>query len=467
MNIHVKPFCTPKGYYVYDRETNSILEVTGDEFIAFLRIQEKSATKQDFEMLCKFQEKGFCMESKLKAIQHPQSDIAKYYLENRIEKITLQVTQNCNLRCSYCAYSDSYFQRSHSNMVMTYDTMVRSVEFLMRHSSNSPTVDIGFYGGEPFLEFENIKKLVEYIMENYPFKEITYSITTNGTIFTDEIISFLEKNDFGVTISIDGPREVHDKNRKFVDGTGSFDTIMKNLQYIKERALEFYRRISFNTVLAPGNDHKCINDFYDASEMLEDNQLFASTLSEFGSKEKIQYDELFYISYNIQRTKMLLAELGMISQEKIPKIVSQEMAFIAHTYDGLGRMYELGGIAHPGGPCIPGAKRPMIDVNGAIFPCERVSESSLAMEIGHIDRGFDMDKVSAVLNIGQLTEDECINCWCFTHCSLCAAAADDSECLSRETKLKYCVGVENGALDKLITICLLKENGYDFSELAR
>ena len=463
MNIYIKPFSTPMGNYIYDRETNAILSLNDEEYAAFQRIYERQANESDLELLKVFQERGFCKESKLERIEHPANRFLEFHLENKIEKMTLQVTQNCNLRCSYCTYSGMYEQRGHSNKTMSYETMKKSVDFLMRHSTNVKTVNIGFYGGEPLLAFEDIKNLIGYIKQQYPYKEVTYSMTTNGTIFTDEIIQFLSDNKISLSISIDGPKELHDKNRVFASGEGSFDTMMENLLYIKDKNPEFFKRISFITVIAPGNDYQCVDDFVNASDLIEENTFMSMTLSEFNSKEPIEYDELYFIHFQIQRTKMLLSALGSISKEQVSKLHALEMAELERFHKDLGAM-NITTIAHPGGPCIPGAKRLFVDVDGILYPCERVSEASESMRMGDLDSGFDLDKARAILNIGQITTDECLRCWNFIHCGMCAAAADDTEKFSKDEKLARCGEAASRTLATLKTICLLKENNFNFEK---
>ena len=108
--------------------------------------------------------------------------------------------------------------------------------------------------------------------------------------------------------------------------------------------------------------------------------------------------------------------------------------------------------------------RPFVDIRGRIYPCERVNESA-NMQIGHIDSGFDISKIDAILNIGRLTETECKGCWNFFLCSLCVAACDGGDKLCRETKLKNCERAKSTTFDILLKICLLVENGYDFDKL--
>lgn len=334
----------------------------------------------------------------------------------------------------------------------------------MERSDGVERLNIGFYGGEPLLEFQKIKRALEYINEKYSGRKVDYSLTTNGTILNDEIIHFFITNDFNVMISLDGPKEMHNENRVFENGNGSFDKIMENLRYVKDSYPEFFKKISFNTVVPPGNDYKCINDFFSANEVLEDNNLSRSTVSMWNIKGEVSYDDKYFITYKYQSLKILMAALGLYSKEKISRLFATDFVEIQRFYDNLGKILICTKCAHPGGPCIPGARRPMVDIYGNIFPCERVSEQSSVMKLGDIYTGFNVNKVNELLNIGKLTQNECINCWNFAHCGLCATAADVQGSLSKEKKLSFCSNSKRATLNTMKSICLLKEFNYDFEE---
>jgi uncharacterized protein len=464
MKVIIKPFKTPFGNYVYDRETNSIISVSTEDYGSFERISQEKESESDLIVLSKFQEKGFSKNSQLKNIEHPQDKVLEFHLKNRIEKITLQVTQNCNLRCGYCSYSGLYNQRSHTKNVMSLDVMKKSVDFAIKRSTGTGRLNIGFYGGEPLLEINNMEKLIEYIKENYHGKNIEYSITTNGTVFNDKNIQFLKDNNFSVMVSLDGPKELHNMNRVFVNGEGSFDKIMENIRYIKNTYPSFFKKISFNTVISPESDYKCINDFFDTTDIIEDNSLSRSTLSEYNIKDSITYEDMYFITYKSQRVKILLGAIGLYDRKKISKLFMKDFQRIIRFYVELGQMSMIPATAHPGGPCIPGSRRPLIDIDGNIYPCERVSEASDNMRIGDIYSGFDIEKIRKILNVGKVTENECLGCWNFLHCGMCAATADDTHEMSREKKLTYCNGSMSNTLTTLKSICFLKENNYNFKE---
>ena len=467
MAVVIKTFSTPGGMYVYDRETNSLLSVSKEEFDACQRVEANTAGEADWDLLKRYTERGYLKESCLKGIEHPASSFIPFHLDKHMIQLTMQVTQDCNLRCSYCTYGGGYsHQRTHSNKRMTLSTMKKCVDFIMARSTGVDEICIGFYGGEPLLEYDNIKKCVAYVNEKYCGRSVRYTITTNGTCIDDDMLQFVNASDININISFDGPRELHDMNRKYEDGTGSFDGIMRNVAYIKEKFPHLYGKISFMTTIAPGVDFSCINDFFNVEDVLAGSSYRYNTVSEISAKEKMNYDDMYTTTYNYQITKVLLAALGMYSNEKVSKLFASQLSSIEIRYSSLskGGMLEK---SHPGGPCVPGAMRPFIDVDGNIFPCERVSEGSEVMQIGHIDTGFDKNKIHEILNIGQLTIDECSSCWSFTYCGLCAAACDDGSSLSRETKLGNCESVKNNALNSLATICLLIENGYNFDKKQR
>ena len=183
---------------------------------------------------------------------------------------------------------------------------------------------------------------------------------------------------------------------------------MENLLYIRDKYPDFFRKISFNTVVAPGTDFRCVNDFFDANDIIQDNNLRMGIMNDFYVEEPIQYDDLYSINYKVQRTKLLLSALGLINKNKVSRLFIHEIPKILRMHKELSGINGLARITHPGGPCIPGARRPMIDVDGNIFPCERVSEESEIMKIGNIYSGYDLEKARVVLNPGKVTADKCI-----------------------------------------------------------
>ena len=120
---------------------------------------------------------------------------------------------------------------------------------------------------------------------------------------------------------------------------------------------------------------------------------------------------------------------------------------------------------HHGGPCLPGIMRLFVSTDGRLFPCERVSCEIDFFEIGSLDKGFNFNKMRALLNIGKVTKDECINCWNLPNCTMCAGEIDfkDGHTLQREEKAKLCALKKQRVEQQIYEQCVLKEYGYEIA----
>jgi uncharacterized protein len=146
-----------------------------------------------------------------------------------LNDIELFVTETCNCKCDYC------FVRDKSPKSMSKDVALASVDYLLKESGKTKDLNITFIGGEPLLEFDLIKTVIEYVdsLKLPSEKKISYSLTTNGTIANHEIFSFF-KGRFNLLLSIDGDKFSHNMHRTFTDGTATFDKIMANLELLKQ-----------------------------------------------------------------------------------------------------------------------------------------------------------------------------------------------------------------------------------------
>ena len=152
--------------------------------------------------------------------------------------ITLEVNQICNLRCTYC-----YLGRK-TNQKMSEQIAYKGLEiaFLNAENHRDRRLWLDFVGGEALLSLSFLKHLVDYI-EGQALKRnilVTYSITTNGTILNDEILAWLIKYRIHLKVSIDGDEETHNKNRKRIDGVGSYSNIIDHISYA-----EYYMPVAY------------------------------------------------------------------------------------------------------------------------------------------------------------------------------------------------------------------------------
>lgn len=437
-NYHIRLFKMPIGYYCYDVNTNSIIKVSEKLFNSLMNNELNAEVKYELDQL---KQNGFLKEKRPTKIEHPYLNNLKYYLSNKLDKITLQVTQKCNFRCSYCIYSESTndLQRSHANNVMKLEDALKSIDFLISNSCDSDSVDLGFYGGEPLLEFDLIKSCVEYVKSNYPEKKMTFSITTNGTIINKEIMDFFVKYNFYPLISIDGPKHIHDRHRRFAaNGKGTFPILEKNIMFMKKNYPDFMNQISFNAVINPQDDFSCTDKFFNDFEELKDSMVRSAVIDDMYSFEKNFFSDSYIESNNYEIFKAYLYALGRYERSKVSRIAIQNLDDIIKLKSFLGVSNELPESMSHSGPCVPGQSRLLVTTSGEFFPCERVSELSSVMKIGNLHDGFDFDAASKILNIASITSEECKNCWVINHCIQCAKHADNIDSFSKELKLSYC-----------------------------
>ena len=146
-------------------------------------------------------------------------------------KVQLSITEQCNLRCEYCYYKDVHARCD----VMSDDVMEATVRLAFEKAIKikRESMNITFFGGEPLLRFDFVKKTVKFtkklmkeLRPQLPKKfQLGYSINTNGTLFTDEIVKYLKREKFTVFLSLDGPQKRHDISRRTINGSGSFKAI--------------------------------------------------------------------------------------------------------------------------------------------------------------------------------------------------------------------------------------------------
>ncbi len=155
--------------------------------------------------------------------------------------LVLNVTNQCNLSCTYCyEYGEDKIvdtANGKQSKFMNEKTARESVDFLLRESKSNRAPHLTFFGGETLLNFPVVKSTIAYGRARAAElgKELDFSLTTNATLLREEVIEFLAENRVGVTISMDGPKEMQDKFRVFANGAGSYDTVIPNVRALLKR----------------------------------------------------------------------------------------------------------------------------------------------------------------------------------------------------------------------------------------
>lgn len=455
----VLPIKTAMGYYVYDANNNEIVSVTRQlfQYVSNL-LADKSTELIPEETLADFnelQEAGYFLPSNVETISHPMTGTVQYRIDRSLGSLTLQVTRNCNLRCEYCIYSENKnkHQRAHSNDVMSFETAKKALDFYREHINDTDQAIIGFYGGEPLLEIDLIRKVVDYAEQIFEGRQIHYTITTNATLLTKDTIDFLLDHDFSTVISLDGPERIQDRNRHFKNGDGTYQIVMSNLEkYCLAKPVDS-SNLAINMVIDPDVEYKDLESLL-ALPFLADIRVHSSPIEEDGRFLPLSKD---YISnYNYDLFVALVQRFRATEPVYSNGHVKSRLSDINRGVEKINRGV-INLIDAPSGPCIPGKTKLFVDCFGNMYPCERVNENE-GMRIGTLEKGFDFDKVKLLLNISRLNADRCKKCWAFSLCNICATKVDvKSGCLCGISG-QHCENSRADALYKLLYKILVYEN---------
>ena len=167
--------------------------------------------------------------------------------ETVVKALCLNVAHDCNLRCKYCFADEGEYHGRRA--LMSEEVGKAALDFLVKNSGGRKNLEVDFFGGEPLMNWEVVKKLVEYgrsIEKEYD-KNFRFTLTTNGTLLNDEILKFVNKEMGNIVLSIDGRKEVNDSMRPRAGGQGCYDDIVPKYQKVAEsrHQLRYFVRGTF------------------------------------------------------------------------------------------------------------------------------------------------------------------------------------------------------------------------------
>lgn len=362
----------------------------------------------------------------------------------KCNQLILEVTEKCNLRCKYCIYGDDTANfRNFGMKDMDFETAKKAMDFILP-IADKEHMYLSFYGGEPLIQFDLVKKSVEYFNEHYQGEQIDYSITSNLTLLTEEMAEFMADHKFSVTCSLDGNKEIHNANRPYCDGRGSFDDTIRGLKLLIETYGDNTELISINMVINRPyliEKFEAIQKFYEEAAWLpksieirtsyagrdewEDNIENESNMelinAETGYNDSLEtwlFDRTKGDAGNSTFTESSL-ESGLSDIHKRP---------ISDTPLNFSWLNAC---------CIPGSRRLYVTVDGNFSVCERIG---LSPDIGNVDTGFDFEKLkkSYVDDYIEKSIKNCNNCWAVQLCNVCYARCFDEEGLDMKRKKILC-----------------------------
>lgn len=193
------------------------------------------------------------------------------------------VTTACNMSCVYCQANNG---EKCSSLFMTKEMAEKAVDIALCSPAEYLTFE--FQGGEPLLNFEIIKYIVEYTETKKGDKNISYNVVSNLTLLTEEIIDYFCKYNFGISTSVDGSETVHNSNRPYINGNGTFNKVIESVNRIRERRLRV-GAIQTTTRLALKFPRELVHTY---NELGFDN-IFIRPLTPLG-KASLRWDEIGY-----------------------------------------------------------------------------------------------------------------------------------------------------------------------------
>lgn len=331
--------------------------------------------------------------------------------------IALEVTQQCNFRCSYCTYSGWYADdRTHSNQRMEIETAKNAVDLFFqtvmykRRPSRERRLYIGFYGGECLLEFELVKATVEYAEAEAKRTgvarafDLQFRLNSNGYLLDDDtVVDFLAAKNVMLDVSFDGPQAEHDKFRVTARGGSTWERIMVNMRRIKERHPAYYdERLKYLVTLHPHHDGRAIDAFFAADPVL------------FG-EEKLSMNRVNRFGMNPDEIRRMEADEGTPSHLEFRRYCEAFDAKISYKARNTHTRFTV--------TCFPGGVKLFVSADGSLNACEKMAVD--APKLGDVFSGFDFHVVRDMVRAynEEVIRNRCWECDVWIFCDECLAKA--------------------------------------------
>ncbi len=318
-----------------------------------------------------------------------------------VKALCLHVAHDCNLRCKYCFAEEGEYHGRRA--LMSFEVGKRALDFLVENSGSRRNLEVDFFGGEPLMNFEVVKRLVEYgrAVEKEKDKNFRFTLTTNGVLLDDEVLDYVNREMGNLVLSIDGRKEVHDRMRPMRGGAPSYERILPKLKKAAESRdqTNYYVRGTFthyNTDFAADVLH--LHDL--GFEQISVEPVVAPSSADYALKES--------------DLPLLLEQYDLLAKEILKRRAEGRYVNFFHF------MIDL-----EGGPCVAkrlsgcgsGGEYLAVTPWGDLYPCHQfVGEESFLM--GNVYEGVTntglQDKFSCV---NVYSKPECAGCFARFYCS--------------------------------------------------
>lgn len=324
-----------------------------------------------------------------------------------LQRIVLNVTNQCNLACGYCyEYSaDKISNTEGKPKYMEEDVAQSAIDMLIRESADRPAIHVTFFGGETLLNFRLLRSSVDYTKRKSAEagKHVEFSLTTNATLLNEEIIDFLSEHRVGVTVSIDGDRELNDQMRVFHDGRGSYDVIVPKIQMLLKRHRT--NSIGARVTLSSGVSH--VRRIYE--HLTQEVGFNAVGFSPATANPSRLY------SIGVQKMSSILGGFEELAWEYRDRAVEGRQHGFTNANDTIKELHSGISKAYP---CGAGLGLLGVGTAGDINLCHRFVDSPVG-KMGHVKQGgIDHTARSQFLETHHLgARYDCHTCWARPVCS--------------------------------------------------
>ena len=307
----------------------------------------------------------------------------------------LHLTERCNLCCKYCFEGDKGIHDMPEYVIENFISYIKRQKY--------KTFRVRFFGGEPTLKINMIEEILLKLGANFPKEEgydVAYNLFTNAVLVNDKLIQLIKKFHIGCFVSMDGCKALHDENRVFQDGSGSYDTVLKNAQRIrKEAGVQLIIRCVFDIGVKNISLIEMIDDCYNKEfDMVSIEIPWVSNKSEHVlSKEKVQIMNAYIHEYAVECVKrMKQNDFSLLTLYEIFKHLSKVLFNIPILYPD---------------SCSVGKTAMAISTDGSIYPCHSFVNNP-EFKLGNLLEGITNPKLK------RKFED--LNCETINTCKTCA-----------------------------------------------
>ena len=309
--------------------------------------------------------------------------------------ISLAIAQKCNMGCGYCYAEQGDFGGGMKNMPL--ETAIQSIDLLLKDCPSGRNAQVTFLGGEPLSNRSTIRAATEYAYQkaNKNQVKVNFSITTNGTLLTEEDALFFEKYGFSVTVSLDGLKDQHNILRPLKNGTGTFDLIMERIKPLL--AIQQKMQVSARVTITPTNVNlvETLNSFI---SMGFHSVGFSPLLRASNGKGEMTHDDL-----NTMLKQMIACGLTFEQQT----LAGKRYPFL----NMVNALKEIAKGTHRPYPCGAGAGYMGVSSDGDLAACHRFVNEP-AGNMGNINSGIDTSLQNNWLASRHVhTQVPCNQCW--------------------------------------------------------